>query len=296
MKKMILAIGAAALVLGATACSKTASGVSAEEKALGDSISNAMGSFMGARFGDNLRVQQQQNPEEAAKMNISAVMRGMETVLYADTTDLSYLTGVSIGMSLMQQVMNMTQNGIAISPEAIMKGFKSTVDLDSVDVQQYFSEFQRLQKAASAAAEKRQEAARAAEAEKNEAAGTAYVDSVKAADSAVQTSESGLSYKIENPGEGEKVKSSDRIKLNYVGRTTDGKIFDQTNGNPRETSAGVFIPGFNEGLQLLGKGGKATIYIPGKLAYGERGIPQAGIGPNSTLIFDIEVVDIIPAE
>ena len=84
--------------------------------------------------------------------------------------------------------------------------------------------------------------------------------------------------------------------LNYKGMTIDGKVFDQTNGVPREMSAGGFISGFTEGILMLGKGGKATLFIPGELAYGEQGVPRIGIGPNSTLVFEVEVVDILPAE
>jgi FKBP-type peptidyl-prolyl cis-trans isomerase len=56
------------------------------------------------------------------------------------------------------------------------------------------------------------------------------------------------------------------------------------------------VPGFREGLMLLGKGGKATLYIPASLAYGANGVPQAGIGPNATLIFEVELIDINPQD
>ena len=72
----------------------------------------------------------------------------------------------------------------------------------------------------------------------------------------------------------------------------DGTVFDSSE-DARLSPAGV-VPGFGEGLEMLGKGGKATLYIPGKLAYGVDGAPRAGIGPNAMLIFDIEGLDVNP--
>ena len=105
---------------------------------------------------------------------------------------------------------------------------------------------------------------------------------------------SGIVYKIENAGTGDKVKAADRVKIFYHGKKTDGTIFDETKDNPYSSSASAFIPGFNEALTMLGKGGKMTVVIPGELAYGLSGAGNL-IGPNETLVFDIEVVDIEPA-
>ena len=74
----------------------------------------------------------------------------------------------------------------------------------------------------------------------------------------------------------------------------DGTVFDETKGNPYTSSASAFIPGFNEALTMLGKGGKMTVIIPGELAYGLDGAGNL-IGPNETLVFDIEIADVQPA-
>ena len=119
-----------------------------------------------------------------------------------------------------------------------------------------------------------------------------YLKEAKAADPAIQTSESGLSYKIENAGDTAKITRRDVAQIKYTGRLVDGTVFDSSD-DARLSPAGV-VPGFGEGLQMLGKGGKATLYIPGNLAYGVDGAPRAGIGPNAMLIFDIEVLDVNP--
>lgn len=106
----------------------------------------------------------------------------------------------------------------------------------------------------------------------------------------VQVSESGLQYIIHAEGEGAKVKPEDRVLVNYKGTLLDGTEFDANDST--EFVANQVIRGWTEGLGLLGKGGHATLFIPSELAYGERGAgPQ--IKPNSTLIFDVEVLDII---
>ena len=109
----------------------------------------------------------------------------------------------------------------------------------------------------------------------------------------VQVTESGLQYIIHAEGEGAKVKPEDKVLVNYRGTLIDGTEFDANDST--EFFANQVIKGWTEGLGLLGKSGKATLFIPSELAYGERGAGSK-IGPNSTLIFEVEVLDIIEAE
>lgn len=104
----------------------------------------------------------------------------------------------------------------------------------------------------------------------------------------VQQTESGLQYIIQVEGEGEKVTDQDTVVVNYKGTLLDGTVFDENDSTT--FAANRVITGWTEGLGLLGKGGKATLYIPYELAYGERG--TYGIEPFSTLIFDVEVLDV----
>jgi len=128
-----------------------------------------------------------------------------------------------------------------------------------------------------------------------------------------QTTASGLQYVINAPGNAERPAMGDTIMLNYTGKLLtkkkDGKemIFQSsiekvekeaglynpmTQYGPRKFTLGAAIPGFDEGLQLIGKGGKILLIIPSKLGYGESGQPQAKITPYSPLAFEIEIVDI----
>ena len=111
----------------------------------------------------------------------------------------------------------------------------------------------------------------------------------------VSTTASGLQYTIIAEGAAEKVAPQDTVWVNYKGTLLDGTVFDENQN--MEFVANRVIRGWTEGLGLLGEGGKATLYIPAELAYGERG--NRGIEPNSTLIFDVEVLKVgkfVPAE
>ena len=104
----------------------------------------------------------------------------------------------------------------------------------------------------------------------------------------VDTTASGLQYKIENAGADYKVAPQDTVWVNYKGTLLDGTVFDENDSTM--FVANRVIRGWTEGLGLLGEGGKATLYIPANLAYGERG--NRGIEPNSVLVFDVEVLKV----
>ncbi len=106
----------------------------------------------------------------------------------------------------------------------------------------------------------------------------------------VDTTASGLQYTIVAPGADYKIAPQDTVWVNYKGTLLDGTVFDQNDST--EFVANRVIKGWTEGLGLLGEGGKATLYIPADLAYGERGTRDGSIGPNSTLIFDVEVLKV----
>ncbi len=113
----------------------------------------------------------------------------------------------------------------------------------------------------------------------------------------VDTTATGLQYTIISEGASEKVAVNDTVTVKYKGTLLDGTVFDEGEIPGHVSGSRGLIPGFDEGIRLVGEGGKAIIYIPSELAYGPRG--NRGIEPNSVLIFDIEIVSVnkfIPEE
>jgi FKBP-type peptidyl-prolyl cis-trans isomerase len=109
----------------------------------------------------------------------------------------------------------------------------------------------------------------------------------------VKTTSSGLQYKILKEGAGRSPKASDTVVVHYKGTLINGKEFDSSyqRGEPATFPLSGVIKGWTEGLLYLREGGKAMLYIPSELAYGSRGA-GADIGPNETLIFEVELVKI----
>ncbi|HNE50129.1 MAG TPA: FKBP-type peptidyl-prolyl cis-trans isomerase [Chitinophagales bacterium] len=106
----------------------------------------------------------------------------------------------------------------------------------------------------------------------------------------VKTTASGLQYEVITEGTGPKPKLTDMVKVDYTGTLLDGTVFDSSvKKGPATFPLNGVIPGWSEGLQLMSVGSKYKLYIPGKLAYGMQGQQQAGIGPDETLVFEVEL-------
>ncbi len=106
----------------------------------------------------------------------------------------------------------------------------------------------------------------------------------------VKVTASGLQYKVEKEGTGDKPSATDEVTVNYTGKTIDGKVFDSSENEPITFPLSDVIAGWTEGLQLMNKGAKYTFFIPSQLAYGEEGMEE-DIPPHSVLIFDVELID-----
>jgi len=111
--------------------------------------------------------------------------------------------------------------------------------------------------------------------------------------SGVHSTPSGLQYKIISEGHGKTPKATDTVRVNYRGTTIDGTEFDSSykRNEPIEFPLNGVIPGWTEGVQLMKEGGKIQLFIPSNLAYGSQGAGGV-IPPDSTLIFDIELLKI----
>lgn len=300
MKKIIMAFSVACVALSFASCDKATQTTATADKGFTDSISTVSAQINGAMFAKNV-----ENLPEAdrAKFNKEEFLSAFKEVYLSDTTKLSYILGLQVGLNVLQQQRQMDLQGVPTDRNIFFKNFAEAFKLDSVpadQMKQWQDTFQKLQGKAYEimTAKQREDQAKkiAQQEEENKAnmeAGKKYVDDLKAKDKAIQTTESGLSYKIEKAGEGAKVKEDDRVAVKYTGKLIDGTEFDSNDSivfSPR----GV-VPGFGEGLKLLSKGSKATLYIPGNLGYGQNGAGDR-IAPGATLVFDIEILDINPGK
>lgn len=131
------------------------------------------------------------------------------------------------------------------------------------------------------------------EAQANLEKGNAFLEENKGREGVI-TTESGLQYEILKEGDGPKPAAEDQVKVNYHGTLIDGTVFDSSveRGEPVTFGVSQVIPGWTEALELMPVGSKWKLYIPANLGYGERGA-GGDIGPNETLIFEVELLEIV---
>ena len=130
-------------------------------------------------------------------------------------------------------------------------------------------------------------------AQKNLDAGEAFL-AENAEREGVETTESGLQYEVLEQGDGEKPAATDTVQVHYTGELLSGEVFDSSRerGEPVTFALNQVIPGWTEGLQLMSEGARYKLYNPSDLAYGPGG--NRAIGPNETLVFDVELLEINP--
>jgi FKBP-type peptidyl-prolyl cis-trans isomerase FklB len=203
--------------------------------------------------------------------------------LKTEKDKLSYAIGMNIGSGMKKDALDIDPNILARAIKDAMSGSKPAMtEAEARTVITAFRE--QMMKKQQADAQKIGDA--------NKQAGEKFLAENKTKDGVV-TLPSGLQYKIIKQGDGPKPTAGDTVVTNYRGTLINGTEFDSSykRGEPATFPVGQVIKGWTEALQLMPVGSKWQLFIPSNLAYGERS-PGGEIGPNSTLVFDIELLSI----
>jgi FKBP-type peptidyl-prolyl cis-trans isomerase FklB len=205
-----------------------------------------------------------------------------------DTKDkVSYSIGLDIGTTFKKQKMDINTDVLAAGVKDGLSGAKALLTPEEVSaVMTEFSKDMR-EKAATASKEA---------GEKNTKEGEKFLAENKTKPG-VKTTPSGLQYIVEKEGSGAAPKETDTVVVNYRGTLIDGMEFDSSykRGEPATFPVNRVIKGWTEALQLMKPGGKYKLFIPSNLGYGPGGA-GGDIGPNATLIFEVELLSVKPAE
>lgn len=198
---------------------------------------------------------------------------------------LSYALGLSMGNNFKASgIESINVQDFADGVAAVYDGLAPKMSYDEAKavIQKYFGEMEARQ----------QEAAKKM-AEVNKQAGEAFLaENGKRVE--VKTTGSGLQYEVLQEGDGPVPTAADQVEVHYTGKLIDGTVFDSSveRGVPATFGVTQVIPGWVEALQLMKAGSKWRLFIPSQLAYGPQGAGNI-IGPNSTLIFDVELLKVI---
>ena len=198
---------------------------------------------------------------------------------------LSYALGLSMGHNFRASGINeINVEDFADGVAAVFYGNqpKMTIDEAKEVINAFFSKLQEKQQAEAAAM-----------AELNEKSGKEFLEK-NGQRAEVKTTPSGLQYEVLTEGNGPKPSAGDQVTVHYTGKLIDGTVFDSSvdRGEPATFGVTQVIPGWVEALQLMSAGSKWRLFIPSALAYGPQGAGGI-IGPNQTLIFDVELLEVV---
>lgn len=212
---------------------------------------------------------------------VAAIMGGQAgaTELKSYEQRLSYTIGTQFGHQLKQEGVPLDADAFSQALQDVLKG--NPPKLKDEEMRAVLSEFQQKQMQAMQQL-----------ADKNKREGDAFL-AENGKKPGVKTTASGLQYKVVKEGKGAKPKATDTVTVNYRGTLIDGTEFDSSykRGQPATFPVNQVIPGWQEAIPMMTKGSKWQIFIPSNLAYGPNGTGSV-IGPNATLIFDVELLDI----
>lgn len=197
----------------------------------------------------------------------------------------SYAIGADIGANLKRSKMDSLN--VDLMAMGLQDGLDSTLKIDAEKLQAVMQGYMMKMQA------KRQSEEQAA-GEVNRVAGEKFL-AENGKRTGVVTTPSGLQYEVITMGTGPKAAETDQVKVHYTGTLIDGKVFDSSveRGEPAVFGVGQVIRGWVEGLQLMPTGSKWKFFIPSDLAYGPSGGPGGTIPGNSSLVFEVELLEIV---
>lgn len=201
-----------------------------------------------------------------------------------DKQQVGYLVGSDVGRSLQPMQGEIDLPVVLQAVRATFDGDLRMSEAELDTTRQAFGEKMRGQF----------EARMNAQAETNKAEGAKFLAENRQ-QKGVFTTPSGLQYMVLRPGSGPRPRPSDRVRVNYEGKLLDGTVFDSSyeRGQPAVFGLNQVIAGWTEGLMLMPVGAKYRFWIPGELAYGAKGGGGGEIGPNATLVFDVDLQAIV---
>jgi len=263
-----LSLGTAALLVPVLAAASDASPPLSNDK---EKASYAIGTNVGASL-----------KREGGEIDQAALVQGLKDALSDNKAKSSYAIGANVGASLKRQ-------GVDVEPAALAEGVKDALagTQSRLSQEEVHAVMTRLQQNM----QSKHDALQKAAADKNKREGEAFLAKNKK-EPGVTTTASGLQYMIVKEGTGRTATLADTVTANYRGTLIDGTEFDSSykRGEPAKFPVSGVIPGWTEILQRMKVGSKYKVFIPSNLAYGEKGAGQQ-IGPNATLIFEIELLD-----
>ena len=232
-------------------------------------------------------------PKPAARPAVKPVKPAPAAGAISSPQDsISYSIGLFMAQSLKQN--GMTDLNSALVTQGLrdaMSGGNTRLTMEQAST--CMNAYQQKQSAAKNTESMKESAENKKIGDENKKIGDEFLTANKAK-AGVMTTASGLQYSIEKEGTGPKPTGTDRVKVHYIGKLLDGSEFDSSvkRGQPAEFGVTQVIKGWTEALQLMPVGSKWKLYIPSDLAYGDRGA-GADIKPGSTLVFDVELLDIV---
>lgn len=246
--------------------------VSAQVQISTDSVSTALGTVIGSFFHESL---ERQFPADgvAQQQFIDGIKKAFEIKEF----DRTYYEGVAEGMKMIDNLQQITANGMPFDASTYLNAFVTAAKGESTGVNpqqadQYISSVQRQLREVSAAKQQ------------------AFLDAQAQREGVIKTS-SGLLFEVIEEGEGDTPTVNDTVEVMYTGRLADGTVFDSSEPESVSFMVGRLIPGFTEGLQMMKPGGTYRLFIPASLGYGDRGAGN-DIPGGAALDFTVKLLEI----